>query len=313
MGWYAASQKIKCSGGSTNGAIRRLEAHGGVGSERTTRTPVTAGAGPSPSRVQLYVRQMFLLFVTSGTCRESILISEYIAVEGSTTPQYIAVGVWQSAGGERCQTACKPGSVRGRPPTRWPFIWGARRRAPRATDPGGRSGNRPGPVLRPHRAAPTWPCSRRGLPCRTRCRARGALLPHPFTLARRPCGSERAVCSLWHFPWGRPRRALPGSVFPWSPDFPPPRARGGDGGHPAVWPALTTPAPGLGQAALNCVRRQARSPGRARPSCRRRSPRRRAPGGNAAGRRARRRPWPCRTARPLRGRSRPPATAPAAA
>ena len=30
-----------------------------------------------------------------------------------------------------------------------------------------------------------------------------------------------AVCSLWHFPWGRPRRALPGTVFPWSPDFPP--------------------------------------------------------------------------------------------
>src|SRR5215213_1705610 len=26
---------------------------------------------------------------------------------------------------------------------------------------------------------------------------------------------------LWHFPWGRPRRALPGTVPPWSPDFPP--------------------------------------------------------------------------------------------
>jgi hypothetical protein len=30
-----------------------------------------------------------------------------------------------------------------------------------------------------------------------------------------------AVCFLWHFPWGRPRRALPGTVPPWSPDFPP--------------------------------------------------------------------------------------------
>ncbi|GGA46656.1 hypothetical protein GCM10011499_15500 [Pelagibacterium lentulum] len=29
-----------------------------------------------------------------------------------------------------------------------------------------------------------------------------------------------AVCFLWHFPWGRPRRALPGTVFSWSPDFP---------------------------------------------------------------------------------------------
>ena len=32
----------------------------------------------------------------------------------------------------------------------------------------------------------------------------------------------RAVCFLWHFPWGRPRRPLAGTVFPWSPDFPPP-------------------------------------------------------------------------------------------
>jgi hypothetical protein len=71
--------------------------------------------------------------------------------------------------------------------------------------------------------APTWSCSRWGLPCRRRCRRRGALLPHPFTLARRRGRSRprRAVCSLWHFPWGRPRRALPGTVFPWSPDFPP--------------------------------------------------------------------------------------------
>jgi hypothetical protein len=38
---------------------------------------------------------------------------------------------------------------------------------------------------------------------------------------------------LWHFPWGRPRRALPGTVFPWSPDFPPPAEA--KSGHPAVW------------------------------------------------------------------------------
>src|SRR3569833_832317 len=29
-----------------------------------------------------------------------------------------------------------------------------------------------------------------------------------------------AVCSLWHFPWGRPRRLLAVTVFRWSPDFP---------------------------------------------------------------------------------------------
>ena len=33
----------------------------------------------------------------------------------------------------------------------------------------------------------------------------------------------RAVCFLWHCPWGRPRRPLTGTVFPWSPDFPPPQ------------------------------------------------------------------------------------------
>ena len=125
-------------------------------------------------------------------------------------------------------------------------------------------------ISRPHRTAPTWSCSRRGLPCRTRCRVRGALLPHPFTIARRPCGPERAVCSLWHFPWGRPRRALPGSVLPWSPDFPPSRAWGGDGGHPAIWRALTTPVVGLGQAVLGFVRRQARIPRGASRPCRHR-------------------------------------------
>ena len=72
-------------------------------------------------------------------------------------------------------------------------------------------------------------CSRRGLPCRRRRRRRGALLPHPFTLA---LGKPKAVCFLWRFPWGRPRRTLSGAVSPWSPDFPPP-VKGG--GHPADW------------------------------------------------------------------------------
>ena len=41
-------------------------------------------------------------------------------------------------------------------------------------------------------AAPTWSCSRWGFPCRRRCRRRGALLPHRFTLtARRTCRSGR--------------------------------------------------------------------------------------------------------------------------
>ena len=88
------------------------------------------------------------------------------------------------------------------------------------------------------RAAPIRSCSRWGLPCRLRCRTRGALLPHRFTLAFAGCPA-RAVCSLWHFPWGRPRRPLAVTVFRWSPDFPPPglgrKARYPGSGRPADW------------------------------------------------------------------------------
>ena len=143
-------------------------------------------------------------------------------------------------GKKKSQTACKPGSV---PATenigarRWPFIWDARYRTPRATYPGGGAETRLPENLR--LAAPTWSCSRWGLPCHPRCRGRGALLPHPFTLARAgPRAGASAVCFLWHFPWGCPRRALPGTVFPWSPDFPPHPGKPGQGSHPAVWQGL---------------------------------------------------------------------------
>ena len=69
--------------------------------------------------------------------------------------------------------------------------------------------------LRTH-VIPIRSCSRRGLPSRPCRQVRGGLLPHLFTLTR----ASRAVRSLWHFPWGRPRRTLSGAVFPWSPDFP---------------------------------------------------------------------------------------------
>ena len=55
---------------------------------------------------------------------------------------------------------------------------------------------------------------------------RWALTPpfHPYpvipAVSLRNGTEDGAVCFLWHFPWGRPRRALPGIVFPWSPDFP---------------------------------------------------------------------------------------------
>ncbi len=84
------------------------------------------------------------------------------------------------------QPACKPGSVGpGRRSVRtWrPFLWDDRRRPPRATNPGDWPGERACPSPREAgRAAPIRSCSRWGLPCRPRCRVRGALLPHPFTL-----------------------------------------------------------------------------------------------------------------------------------
>ena len=79
-------------------------------------------------------------------------------------------------------------------------------------------------------------CSRCGLPCRFRCRTRGALLPHLFTLTAPKPREERrrAVRSLWHCPWGRPRRTLSGTVCRWSPDFPLPQPFGWCGsGRPA--------------------------------------------------------------------------------
>jgi len=124
------------------------------------------------------------------------------------------------------QPACKPGSV-----------WRADefpRNARVTTIPLGRPspdassdqpGRRPGSGLRPRRSA-------------VACRPYSVLLPAgfamplPLPVARcaltapfHPCLRPKppAVCFLWHFPWGRPRRTLSGAVLPWSPDFPPRR------------------------------------------------------------------------------------------
>lgn len=95
-----------------------------------------------------------------------------------------------------------------------------------------RVAGRNGPDARRHHATPIRFCSRWGLPCRLRCRRRGALLPHRFTRAE----MNPAVCFLWHFPWGCPRRTLSGTVIPWSPDFPlRPPFDIGNSGHPASW------------------------------------------------------------------------------
>jgi hypothetical protein len=106
-----------------------------------------------------------------------------------------------------------------------PFILGACCHAPHATYPNGEPetalegfpSHRPYSVLLP--VGFTVPLL---LPV-----ARWALTPpfHPCRGTRRPCGRRMAVavCFLWHFPWGRPRRPLTGTVSPWSPDFPHPQ------------------------------------------------------------------------------------------
>ncbi len=173
------------------------------------------------------------------TC--SCTVPQPIHHEGDS-PSRRRAGRFPGRFGKREQTDCKPGSVASCPRTgrsRWPFIWDARRRAPRAINPGGgvREPNLQGmpPLLD---LAPGGVC--RAVPVAgdavRSCRTLSPLPPDPA-----------AVCSLWHFPWGRPRRALPGAMFPWSPDFPPrPGRPAGNAAaiRPSVpWKQADSPAP----------------------------------------------------------------------
>src|SRR5437763_3922003 len=90
-------------------------------------------------------------------------------------------------------------------------------------------------------ASLTSPCGVFALANSPRCRPYSVLLPvwfaMPFPLPDTRCaltapfhpccplpfGWGEAVRSLWHFPWGCPRRMLSGTVCRWSPDFPPPQ------------------------------------------------------------------------------------------
>ena len=88
-------------------------------------------------------------------------------------------------------------------------------------------GETPLPAIR--RETPMRSCSGWGLPCEPCCQGPGALLPHPFTLARAPDGSRwrSALCGTVPRPPERATgRALPATLVSWSPDFPRTEARG---------------------------------------------------------------------------------------
>lgn len=108
-------------------------------------------------------------------------------------------------------------STPGNPGMGRPFLWDAPRGAPHAANPGGGAGTplRHAPEGAPP-ATPIRPCSRWGLPCRPRCRGRGALLPHPFTLAcrRRSVGGRSALCGTVPEPRAACGDPLPAGRWP---------------------------------------------------------------------------------------------------
>ena len=60
----------------------------------------------------------------------------------------------------------------------------------------------------PRHRIPIWPCSGRGLPSHPCYHARGALLPHPFTLTAYPSGSRRSTLCCTFRKLTLPRRYL---------------------------------------------------------------------------------------------------------
>ena len=125
-----------------------------------------------------------------------------------------------------CQTACKPGSV--------PICMGddhssatpVTRRLVRPTRMAARKH-----ACRAKRRHPYLVLLPMGFAVPLLLPAARCALTAPFHPYHPKPELRMAVCFLWHFPWGRPRRALPGIVFSWSPDFPPPH---NGSGHPAI-------------------------------------------------------------------------------
>ncbi len=153
---------------------------------------------------------------------------------------------------EKCQTACKPGSVRRTAAKRCGETAIPLRRTLRRAcrDLPGRQGGTPlaaavaGPARRPYSVLlPVGFTLPLPLPA-TRCALAAPFHPCP---PGRDLG--RAVCFLWHCPWGRPRRPLAGTVFRGARTFlQPSRLRAPISGRPAVWRGGDARACGGGQA-----------------------------------------------------------------
>ena len=130
-----------------------------------------------------------------------------------------------------------------------PFVWDAPYSAPHATNPGDGARTPLRHLLSQDRRPPLFGLAPGGV--YPAAPVAGGAVRSCRTVSPLPAGpqvrlgSVRAVCFLWHFPWGRPRRPLTGTVFPWSPDFPPPLPLGS--GRPAVWLSGDAPGPGAGQ------------------------------------------------------------------
>lgn len=136
---------------------------------------------------------------------------------------------WDGRRRSKCQSACKPGSVG--PKDRSPDVTAiplGRTLLRASSNQPGRQGPETGPSPLARRASSLFGFAPGGA-----CRAvpvAGSAVRSYRTFSPLPRAQSRnfrsgAVRSLWRFPWGRPRRTLSGTVFPWSPDFPPSQAR----------------------------------------------------------------------------------------
>ena len=95
-------------------------------------------------------------------------------------------------------------------------------------------------------AVPIRSCSRWGLPCRFRCRSRGALLPHLFTLATpRPCGGGGRFVLCGTVPGVAPAGCYPAPYVDGARTFLPRRLS-------AMARAAVRPTDGIGMRVRNC-------------------------------------------------------------